>query len=340
MTKIAINGFGRIGRAVFKNIIDDHSDLEVVAINDLVEPEILAHLLKYDSSYGVYRKAVDSGKDYLLIGGKSNGEKIKVFKEKNPENLPWKNLGVDIVLECTGFFRDMEGAQKHLKAGSKKVLISAPAKDDKIPSFVLGVNEEKLKEEDNIMDMGSCTTNCLAPIIDVLNKKFGISKGFMTTIHSYTSNQRILDAPHKDLRRARSAAVNFFPTSTGAAKAIGKVIPEAKGKLDGLAVRVPTPVVSMIDLVCQLEKETTAEDVNYILKKASSEKKLKGILGVEDALLVSSDYIGNSYSSIVDAENTRVIEGNLVKILSWYDNEYGYSSRLADFASFIGKKLN
>lgn len=339
MTKLAINGFGRIGRSVFKSIIGDRKDLEVVAINDLVDPKTLSHLLKYDSSYGVYEKSVDSGKDYLSIGGKTNGEKIKVFKEKDPENLPWKELGVDVVLECTGFFRTREGAEKHLKAGSKKVIISAPAKDDDIPSFVLGVNEESLKENDDIVDMGSCTTNCLAPVTDVLNKKFGILKGFMTTIHSYTSSQKILDAPHKDLRRGRSAAVNFFPTSTGAAKAIGKVIPEMKGKLDGIAIRVPTPVVSMIDFVCEVKKETTAEEVNYILKKASSEKELNGILGVEDALLVSSDYIGNSYSSIVDAENTRVIEKNLIKILSWYDNEYGYSCRLADFASFMGKKI-
>jgi glyceraldehyde 3-phosphate dehydrogenase len=340
MIKVAINGFGRIGRTVFKNILSSHPELEVVAINDLVDPKNLSHLLKYDSNYGVYGNSVDSGKDYLLIGGKSGGEKIKVFREKDPENLPWKELEVDVVLECTGFFRDREGASKHLKAGSKKVIISAPAKDENIPSFVLGVNEQELKKEDNIIDMGSCTTNCLAPIVHVLNKEFEILKGFMTTIHSYTSNQKILDAPHKDLRRGRSAGVNFFPTSTGAAQAIGKVIPELKGKLDGIAVRVPTPVVSMIDLVFEVKKETTAEEVNYILKKSSSGKSLSGILGVEDALLVSSDYIGNSYSSIVDAENTRVIENNMVKILSWYDNEYGYSCRLADFASFMGNKFN
>jgi glyceraldehyde 3-phosphate dehydrogenase len=298
-----------------------------------MDTKTLSHLLKYDSNYGIYKKPVEDKEDCILTGG----EKIKVLKEKDPENLPWKKMGVDIVLECTGFFRDKDGAGKHLKAGAKKVIISAPAKDETIPSFVLGVNEEKLKDTDNIIDMGSCTTNCLAPIVDVLNKEFGVSKGFMTTIHSYTSSQRILDAPHKDLRRGRSAAINFFPTSTGAAKAIGKVIPEVNSKLDGIAVRVPTPIVSMIDFVCEVKKETDAKEVNYALRKASSKKNLKGILGVEDALLVSSDFIGNSYSSIVDSENTRVIGKNMVKILSWYDNEYGYSSRLADFASFIQK---
>ncbi len=338
--KVAINGFGRIGRPVLRRILDNHPELEVAAINDLTEPKVLAHLLRYDSVYGIYKKSVKFSEDSLLIDGTAKGKKVKIFAEKDPVNLPWKKLGIDVVLECTGVFRDLDGSKKHLKAGAKRVIISAPAKSPEIPSYLLGVNEEKFdSKKDNIVDMGSCTTNCLAPVAKVLNDNFKIVRGFMTTIHSYTTDQRILDLPHKDLRRARTAALNIIPTSTGAAKAISKVIPELQGKMDGIAIRVPTPTVSIVDLVCEVEKKTSAEEVNFIFKKASQTEKMKRILGIEDAPLVSSDYIGNSYSSIVDAENTKVINGNLIKVLSWYDNEYAYACRLAEFAEFIGKKL-
>jgi glyceraldehyde 3-phosphate dehydrogenase len=338
--KIAINGFGRIGRPVFRRIIDNHPNLEVVAINDLTEPEILAHLLRYDSLYGTYKKTVKFTKDSLLIEGTLAGKRVKIFAERNPANLPWKELGIDIVLECTGVFRDYEGAKKHLAAGSKKVIISAPSKNpEKIPSYILGVNEEKFNsKKDEIVDMASCTTNCLAPVAKVLNENFKIIKGFMTTIHSYTNDQRILDLPHKDLRRARAAALNVIPTSTGAAKAIGYVIPELKGKLDGIALRVPTPTVSILDLICEVNKETSIEEVNFVFKKASQKKELKGILGIEDAPLVSSDYKGNSFSAIVDAPLT-MVNNNLVKVVAWYDNEWGYACRLAEFAEFVSKKL-
>jgi glyceraldehyde 3-phosphate dehydrogenase len=336
MTKVAINGFGRIGRATFKNIFKNHPDLEVVAINDLTDPVTLKHLLKYDSIYRIYEKGVKAGKDTLVVDGKT----IKILAEKDPANLPWKKLEVDVVVECTGVFRKLEDAKKHLTAGAKKVIISAPAKDEEVPSFVLGVNEEEFDpQKDDVMDMGSCTTNCLAPVAKVLDDNFGILEGFMTTIHSYTNDQKILDLPHKDLRRSRAAALNIIPTTTGAAKAIGKVIPKLKGKLDGIAIRVPSPVVSIIDLVCQVQKKTTPEEINNDFKKASQTEKLKGILDVENAPLVSTDYIGNTYSAVVDAENTKVINGNLVKILAWYDNEYGYGCRLAELAEFIGKKL-
>jgi len=336
-TKIAINGFGRIGRPVFRRILDNHPGLEVVAINDLTDTKTLAHLLKYDSVYGIYKKSVKAVNSDLLI----NGLKIRVCAEKDPANLPWKEMGIDIVLECTGAFTSYEKAKGHLEAGAKKVIISAPSKDpDKIPSYVLGVNEEKFDpEKDKIMDMGSCTTNCLAPVIKVLHDNFKVIKGFMTTVHAYTNDQNILDLSHKDLRRARAAALNMIPTSTGAAKALGRVMPELEGKLDGIAIRVPTPTVSIVDLVCQTEKETTSEEVNFILKKASQDAKLKGILGVEDALLVSSDYVGNCYSAIVDSDNTKVLENNLIKILAWYDNEWAYACRYAEFAELVGKKI-
>jgi len=335
MIKIAINGFGRIGRPTFKRIIDHHPDLEVVAINDLTDPKTLAHLLKYDSLYGIYQKEIRATEKSLLVDGKE----VKIFAETDPSKLPWRDLGVDIVLECTGVFTDYEGAKKHLQAGARKVIISAPSKNpEKIPEFVLGVNEDKFDPKYEIVDMGSCTTNCLAPIAKVLNENFRIVKGFMSTIHSYTNDQRILDLPHKDLRRARAAALNIIPTTTGAARAIGNVIFELKGKLDGIAFRVPTPTVSVLDLICEVEKKTTREEVNYVLKKASESERLKGILGVEDAPLVSSDFVGNSYSAIVDAPLTMVID-NLVKVVAWYDNEWAYSCRLAEFAEFVGKKL-
>jgi len=336
MINLAINGFGRIGRSVLRKILSSSSGIKIVAINDLTDPKILAHLLRYDSVYGVYGKHVKASNDSISVGG----NRIKVFSEKDPESLPWKELGIDVVLECTGAFRDFKGAEKHLKAGAKKVIISAPAKSPEIPSFLLGINEEKYDpKKDNIIDMGSCTTNCLAPVVKVLNDNFGIVKGFMTTVHSYTNDQNILDLPHKDLRRARAAAINIIPTTTGATKAIGKVIPKMNGRLDGMAIRVPTPTVSIVDFVCEVRKKTSSQEINYAFKKASHSKKMNGILGIEDAPLVSSDYIGNSYSSIVDAENTKVIGDKLIKVLSWYDNEYGYASRLADFTQFIGKKI-
>jgi glyceraldehyde 3-phosphate dehydrogenase len=339
MTKVAINGFGRIGRIVLKNIIAKHPKLEVVAINDLTDTETLAHLFKYDTVYGIYDHDVSITKDKLLIEKKGRKVKINVFSEKDPEKLPWKDLDVDVVLECTGAFRDKEGAQKHLKAGAKRVVISAPGKGDGIPSYLLGINDDKFDpKKDLICDMGSCTTNCLAPITKLLNDEFGLVRGFMTTVHSYTTTQNILDLPHKDLRRARAAAENIIPTTTGAAKAIGKVIPEVDGKLDGMSLRVPTPTVSIVDLVCELEKKVSVEEINSAFKKAAKKDIFKGALAVEEKPLVSSDYIGNSYCSIVDLESTSVID-NMVKVLSWYDNEWGYASRFADFIEFIGKKI-
>jgi len=337
--KIAINGFGRIGRPALKQIIDNHPELEPVAINDLADPKTLAYLLKFDSIYGMYKKTLKAAENELLVDGTAAGRKIRIFNEKDPALLPWKELGVDIVLECTGNFTDYESANKHLEAGAKKVIISAPSKNpEKIPSFVLGVNEKKYDPKKNrIVDMGSCTTNCLAPIAKVINDNFKIIRGFMTTVHSYTNDQRILDLAHKDLRRARAAAINIIPTTTGAAKAIGNIIPELKGKLDGIALRVPTPTVSVLDLICQVEKKTSAEEVNYIFKKASQQKELKEILGIEDAPLVSSDYKGNSFSAIIDAGLT-MAQDNLVKIVAWYDNQWAYATRLAEFAAYMGKK--
>ncbi len=333
--KVAINGLGRIGRPAFRRIIDNHPNLELVAVNDLTDAKILAHLLKYDSLYGIYNKTVSSAEDNLTIGDK----KIKVFSEKDPKNLPWKSLGIDVVLECSGVFTEIEGAKEHLAAGAKKVIISAPSKSKEIPTFVVGVNEEKYDpSKDNVISMASCTTNCLAPVAKVLNDNFKILRGFMTTSHSYTNDQRILDLPHKDLRRARAAAINIIPTSTGAASAIGRVISELEGKLDGIALRVPTPTVSILDLICLVEKKTTAEEVNYIFKKASQQKTFQGILGIEDAQLVSSDYKGNSFSAIVDSGLT-MAKDNLIKVVAWYDNEWAYACRLAEFAEFVGKKL-
>lgn len=340
MVKVAINGFGRTGRSTFRRILDNHPDLNVVAINDLTDAKTMAHLLRYDSIYGIYKRVVKFAEKELLVDGTGKGRRIQVFAEKDPLSLPWKKLGIDIVLECSGAFTTYEEAKKHLKAGAKQVIISAPSKTpEKIPSFVLGVNEEKFNpKKDKICDMGSCTTNCLAPIVKILNDNFRIVKGFMSTIHSYTNDQRILDLAHKDLRRARAAALNIIPTTTGAAKAIGKVIPELKGKMDGIAFRVPTPTVSVLDLICEVRKDTTAEEVNYILKKASHKKELKGIFGVEDAQLVSSDYVGNSFSAIVDSSLT-MVDDDLVKIVAWYDNEFAYACRLAEFAEFVGKKI-
>ena len=325
MIKVAINGFGRIGRPTFRAILDSHPNLQVVAINDLTDSKTLNHLLKYDSVYGHYAKGI--------------GAEVKMFSEKDPSNLPWKKLGVDVVLECSGEFTEIEGARKHLEAGAKKVIISTSSGSASVPTFVFGVNDEKYDpKKDNIVSLASCTTNCLAPVAKVLNDNFKIIKGFMTTSHAYTNDQRILDLPHKDLRRARASALNIIPTSTGAASAIGKIIPELKGKLDGIALRVPTPVVSVLDLICEVSKKTTVTEVNAIFKKAAQTKELKGILATEDAPLVSSDYIGNSFSAVIDLPLT-MVNDNLVKVVAWYDNEWAYACRLAEFAEYIGKSL-
>ncbi len=337
--KIAINGFGRIGRSVYKNILSKYAeDLDVVAINDLSDGNTLVHLLKYDSIYGTFPGKVDYNQEEMEIEGERGVVKTKLYAEKNPENLPWKELGVDIVLECTGLFTDYEGAEKHITAGAKKVIISAPSKDpEKISSFVLGVNEEEYSSENHhIVDMGSCTTNCLAPLAKIIHENYGIKSGMMTTVHSYTTTQNILDGPHKDLRRARAAAMNIIPTTTGAAKAIGRVLPELEGKIEGMAIRVPTATVSVIDFVSVLEKETTREEVKLLLEEEAKKENLKGILKVETTPLVSADYIGNNHSSVVDAEMINV-KGNMLKILAWYDNEWGYSARLADFTNYINK---
>ncbi len=323
--KVAINGFGRIGRAVFKNILLNYgNDLEVVAVNDLLEPEKIDHLLKYDSIYGKFEH-------------KSN---FKMFAERNPENLPWKDLEIDVVLECTGLFTDYEKAEKHLIAGAKKVIISAPSKEpEKISSFVLGVNEDKYDSAiHHVVDMGSCTTNCLAPLLKIVNEKFGIIRGMMTTVHSYTISQNLLDGAHKDFRRSRSATSNIIPTTTGAAKAVSRVLPELDGRISGMAMRVPTAVVSIVDLVCLVEKNTTREEVLMVFREEVQKESYQNILKIEDLPLVSSDYIGNSYSSVIDSEMLDVKE-NMIKILSWYDNEWGYSARLADFTNYISKKL-
>lgn len=326
MVNVAINGFGRIGRMVFKAALKEKK-INFVAINDLTDAKTLAHLLKYDSTHGVFPGKVE-GKDKAII---VDGKEVKVFAERDPSKLPWKDLKIDVVIESTGIFTSREQCQMHLNAGAKKVLLSAPGKDkdNPIKTIVIGVNDEDLKAEDTMISNASCTTNCLAPIAKVLHKKFGIKRGFMTTIHAYTNDQCILDAPHKDLRRARSAAINIVPTTTGAAKAVGMVLPELKGKLDGVAIRVPVPDGSATDLVAELGKEVTIEQVNAAIKEAAS-KEFKGIIEYSEEPLVSTDIVGNPASSIFDAQSTMVMSGNLVKILSWYDNEWGYSNRMID----------
>jgi len=328
MIKLTINGFGRIGRPTFRRILDNHPNIEVVAINDLTDAPTLAHLLKYDSNYGKYGKEVKTEKDVLIVDGK----RIKIFAEKDPAALPWKDLDIDVVLECSGVFTKMEDAKKHIDAGAKKVIISAPCDSPEIPTYLLGVNEKDYQGE-NIISMGSCTTNCLAPIVKILNDEYKIEHGFMTTVHSYTNDQRILDLPHKDLRRARAAAINIIPTTTGAAKTVAKAIKELEGKLDGYALRVPTPVVSITDFVCTVKKSTSVEKVNNLFKE-KARGELKGILDVSDEPLVSMDFKGNTNSSIVDLPLTMVKE-NLVKVISWYDNEWGYACRLAEMAEYV-----
>src|SRR5680860_60275 len=334
MIKIAINGFGRIGRPALKVILDKHSNLEVVAVNDLTDTKTLAHLLQYDSNYGKYEKEVTFDEEHIIVDGK----KIKVFAQRDPELLPWKELGVDVVLECTGFFTTEEGAGKHLKAGAKKVVISAPCKGGNIKTLILGVNEfDYDSSKDDIVSNGSCTTNCLAPVVKVLNDNLGIEKGLMTTVHSYTNDQKILDLPHKDLRRARAAALSIIPTTTGAAVAVTEAIPELKGKLDGMAMRVPTSTVSIVDFTAIVKRETTVEEVNALFQKASDDDTLV-VLNAINEPLVSVDYKGNPFSSIVDLPLTKV-DGNLVKVLAWYDNEFGYTNRFVEMAEFVGKDL-
>ncbi len=329
--RVAINGFGRIGRNFLRSC-KGYKDFEIVAINDLTDAHTLAHLLKYDSVHGIFDSTVLATDDGITVDGK----KIKIFANTDPEKIPWRDLEVDIVIESTGIFTGRASASKHLDAGVKWVIISAPAKEPDI-TVCMGVNEETFDiTKHKIISNASCTTNCLAPIAKVLHNEFGIIRGLMTTIHSYTNDQRILDLPHKDLRRARAATLSMIPTTTGAAKAVGLVLPELKGKLDGMAIRVPTPNVSVVDLVAELKKDTNTEEVNAALKKAS-EGALKGILQYTEDPIVSIDCNGNDYSSIVDAKLTKVMEGRMVKVLSWYDNEWGYSSRLRDLIIYIIK---
>ena len=330
--KVGINGFGRIGRNVLRTALN-HPEIEFVAVNDLTDAKTLAHLLKYDSVLGNLKENISAADGAIKIGNKT----VKVFAEKDPANLNWESVGAQIVVESTGRFTEAEGARKHLRGSVKKVIISAPAKNEDI-TIVLGVNEDKYDPaKHHIVSNASCTTNCLAPIAKVVHDKFTIQSGTMTTIHSYTNDQVILDFPHKDLRRARAAALSMIPTTTGAAKALHLVVPDLKGKLDGFSMRVPTPNVSVVDLVAFTEKKTTPEEVNAAFKAAAS-SSMKGILGVEDAELVSMDYRGDSRSSIVDSPLTRVVNGNCVKVISWYDNEWGYSCRVRDLIQFMAQK--
>jgi glyceraldehyde 3-phosphate dehydrogenase len=322
--KVAINGFGRIGRLVFKAAFED-KDIEFVAVNDLTDAKTLAHLLKYDSVHGKFPAEVHAEGDTIVVGDR----RLEVLAVKDPATLPWKELGVEYVVESTGVFRKRDQIAKHLEAGAKKVLLTVPAKDEIDNTIVLGVNDEQLRPTDKIVSNASCTTNCLGPIVKVLHDTFGMKRGLMTTVHSYTNDQRILDLPHSDLRRARSAAVSMIPTTTGAARAIGKVIPELNGKLDGMSVRVPTPDGSLVDLVAELKRDVTIEEVNEAMKKAA-EGPMKGILQYCEDPVVSVDIIGNPHSSIFDSLSTFVVDGNFVKVLSWYDNEWGYSNRCVD----------
>lgn len=331
-TKVAINGFGRIGRNVLRAALNS-SKIDIVAINDLTDAATLAHLLKYDSVHGTFAATVESQDDAIIV----NGKRIQVLKERDPAALPWKELEIDLVVESTGFFTSRDGAAKHLEAGAAKVVISAPGKDVDL-TVCMGVNDGDYDpKKHHVISNASCTTNGLAPVAKILASEFGIVKGLMTTIHAYTNDQKILDLPHSDLRRARAAGMSMIPTSTGAAKAVALVLPELKGKLDGMAMRVPTPNVSVVDLVVETEKETTAEEINAALKKAA-EGPLKGILEFCELPLVSKDFNGNPASSIVDGLSTSVIGGNLVKVLAWYDNEWGYSSRVLDLAELISEK--
>ena len=329
-TSVAINGFGRIGRLAFRAALG--RDIEVVGINDLVDPKTLAHLLKWDSVHGPYPGEVEAAEDAIVVDGK----RVPVSKERDPAQLPWRKLGAELALECTGLFRSRQAAEKHLEAGAERVLISAPAEDPDV-TIVIGVNDDEYDpERHRIVSNASCTTNCLAPLAKVLHDSFGIERGWMTTIHSYTNDQVVVDAPHKDLRRARAAGLSLIPTSTGAARAIGLVMPELKGKLDGYAMRVPTANVSVVDLSLKLMRKTSADEINAAVRKAA-EGPLKGILQYCDEPLVSIDFKGNPHSSILDAQYTKVINGDFAKVLSWYDNEWGYSNRLVDLALKMGR---
>ena len=330
--QVGINGFGRIGRNVFRAALNN-PEINIVAVNDLTDAKTLAHLLKYDSVHGILDAEVKADGDAIIV----NGKRIQVLAERNPADLPWGKMGVEIVVESTGIFSAKEKAEAHIQAGAKKVIISAPATGEDV-TIVLGVNEDKYDPKNHhVVSNASCTTNCLAPFVKVLNDSFGVKRGMMTTVHSYTNDQQILDLPHKDLRRARAAAENIIPTTTGAAKAVGLVLPELQGKLNGFSLRVPTPNVSVTDLVAELDKSVTAEEINDALKTAAA-GPMKGILDFSDEPLVSKDYNGNPHSSIVDGLSTMVIEGNMVKVVSWYDNEWGYSNRVVDLAVFMGKK--
>jgi len=334
--KVAINGFGRVGRILMRLTGDNYwDDIEVVAINTRAGSKTLAHLLKYDSNFGTYNKSVEATENSIIV----DGREVKTFTEEDPTNLPYRDLGVDIVVDTSGVFLKRDKAMSHINAGAKKVILTAPAKDDDITTIVMGVNEDIYDpEKDLIISNASCTTNCLAPVAKVLDEKFGIVKGLMTTVHSYTNDQRILDKTHKDFRRARSAATSIIPTTTGAAKAVGKVLPNLEGKLNGFALRVPTPTVSITDLVCEMASSVTAEAINDALREAS-EGELKGILGFSDEPLVSVDYKGDCRSSIVDSLLTMVIGGNMAKVVAWYDNEWGYTCRVADLVKYVADRL-
>ena len=332
MVKLAINGFGRIGRNAFK-IAFDRDDTEIVAINDLTDAKTLAHLLKYDSNYGTYGLSVDYDDENIIVDGK----KIRVLAEKEPANLPWGDMSVDVVIESTGFFTDPAMARDHIKAGAKKVVISAPAKGEGAKTIVLGVNEDDITADDEIISNASCTTNCIAPVMKVLEDNLGIEKAMMTTVHSYTASQKLQDAPAKDLREARNAAENIVPTTTGASKAAALTIPSLKGKFNGLSVRVPTPVVSLSDITAISKRPTSIEEINDIFRRAAKEDYYQGILAATDEELVSIDYRGNAHSCIVDLKLTDVVDGNLIKVVAWYDNEWGYSNRLVELSVDFGK---
>jgi glyceraldehyde 3-phosphate dehydrogenase len=327
--KVAINGFGRIGRVSFRVMLE-RATIEVVAINDLTDSKTLAHLLKYDSVHGIIKAEVKVEGNTIIV----NGKKINVYAEKDPANLPWKELGIDVVIESTGFFLEKELAKKHIAAGARKVIVSAPPKGNDIKTIVLGINDDKLNENDLIISNASCTTNCAAPMVKVLDENWGVKDAYITTTHSYTTDQRLHDAPHKDLRRARAAALSIVPTSTGAAKAITKIFPHLEGKIGGCGIRVPVPDGSITDIICVLNKKATVKEINEAFKKAS-ETNLKGILEYNEDPIVSVDVVGNTHSCIYDPEFTSVV-GNLVKVMGWYDNEYGYSSRLADLVEKVG----
>jgi glyceraldehyde 3-phosphate dehydrogenase len=333
-TKLAINGFGRIGRNAFK-IAFERSDLEIVAINDLTDTKTLAYLLKHDSNYGTYQNEVGYDETGIIV----KGTHIKVLAERDPAALPWADLGVELVIESTGFFTDKDGASKHITAGAKRVIISGPTKSDGVDTIVIGANEDSIENATEVISNASCTTNSLGAVMAILDSEFGVEKSLLTTVHSYTASQALQDAPNKDLREGRNAAENIVPTTTGAAIAVTKTLPQLAGKFDGLSIRVPTPVVSISDVTVLLGRDTTVEEINDVFKKASTEPFYQGILGVSEEPLVSRDYIGNSHSGVVDLLLTKVVGGNLAKVMVWYDNEWGYSNRLVELVADVGKSL-